>query len=99
MRFLVIFIAAFLFGYQAKVEPIHTFNIKSTVNGEVVFADKNLEAKNIQNRLIVKIDDKVDRIELKNIQDKIKILKEEIKNQEEIVKKKKELFDRYKKLK
>ena len=99
MRYLIIFMAIFLFGYEAKVEPNAVFNIKSTVNGEVVFANKALEAKNVKNKVIIKINNKVERAELKNIQNQIKILKEEIKNQESIVKKKKELFKRYKTLK
>ena len=98
MRLLVFFIAVILFGYEAKVEPIATFHIKSSVNGEVIFTNKNLESKNIKNELIIKINDIVEVADLKNVKNQIKILKEEIKNQEEVVRKKKELYEKYKKL-
>ena len=98
MKYFIIFLAIFLFGYEGKVEPIKTFNIKSSVSGRVVISNKDLEAKNIKDALIVKIDDKVDLAELKNIENQIKILKEEIKNQQEVVKRKKELYERYKNL-
>jgi len=99
MKYLIIFIAIFLLAYESKVEPFKTYHIKAAVNGQVVFSNKALEAKNLNNKLIVKIDDNVEINELKNIQNQIDILKEEIKNQEEIIKKKKWLYDRYKKLK
>ena len=99
MKYLIIFVTVFLFAYEAKVEPFETYHIKAAVNGQVVLSKKNLEAKNLNNKLIVKIDDNVEVNELKNIQNQINILKEEIKNQEEIVKKKKWLYNRYKNLK
>ena len=49
----------------AKLEPFSTINIKSEVNGKVVLAREDLEGK-IANSLIVKIDDKLDKTDLKN---------------------------------
>ena len=97
MRYLLLFVLVFyLFAYDGKVEPIATFNIKALANGPVVFANKNLEAKNLNNELILKIDDKVELAELKDINNQIDILKKEIENKKEVVKKKKELYERYK---
>ena len=99
MKYLLLFFSVFLLAYEAKVEPVHTYHIKAAVNGLVVKSAKNYEGKEISNKLIVKLDDTVEKSELKNIENQIEFLKEQIKNQEEIVKRKKELYERYKKLK
>ena len=98
MKRLILFLAVFLFGYEAKVQPFETFVIKAAVGGEVIKTYKNLEAKSLKNALIVKLDDKVEKANLKNIKNQIDFLKEEIKNQEEIVKRKKSIYLRYQKL-
>jgi len=56
--------------YYAKVEPINTYNIKSSVSGKVIDVNSNVEASIAKNSYIVKIDDKINQIELK--QTKIK---------------------------
>ena len=99
MRYLIIFLSIFLFGYEAKVEPIYTYNLKSSVNGRVILVNKNLESKNLKNSLIIKLDDKVELAELKDINNQINILKKEIENQKEVVQRKKELYEKYKILK
>ncbi len=99
VKYLLFFISVVLFAYEAKVEPLHTYHIKAAINGVVVKSAKNLEGENISNKLIIRLDDGVEKNELKNIQNQIKILKEQIKNQEEIVNRKKELYDKYKNLK
>ena len=50
--------------YYAKVEPIHTYNIKSSVSGKVIFANTNLEASIVKDTVVIKIDDKINKIEL-----------------------------------
>ncbi len=57
--------------YYAKVEPIHTYKVKSSVSGKVIKAHKQFESKFVKHSLIVKIDDRVDKIDLK--QSKIKL--------------------------
>ncbi|ACM93502.1 conserved hypothetical protein [Nautilia profundicola AmH] len=89
----------FLFAYEAKVEPFDIYKIKASVAGEVVKADKTLEAKNIKDSLIVKIDDKQNLIDLKNLQAQVKILNEEIINQRAVVKRKKRVYEKYQNLK
>jgi len=98
MKKLILFLAVCLFGYEAKVEPFETYIIKASVGGEVIQTYKNLEAKNLKNALIVKLDDKVQKADLKNIKNQIDILKKEIKNQQEIVKRKKSIYLKYQKL-
>jgi len=88
-----------LFSYEAKVEPFEMYKIKSAVSGKVLKAEKNLEAQNVQNRRIVKIDDRQNLIDLKNLRNQAMLLKEQIKNQEEIVKRKKSVYEKYKNLK
>jgi len=98
MKKLILFLAVFLFGYEAKVQPFETYIIKASVGGEIVKTYKNLEAKNLKNALIVKLDDKVEIANLKNIKTQINILNQEIKNQESILKRKKSIYLRYQKL-
>jgi len=99
MKKSIIFLAVLLFGYYARVEPFDTYNIKASVGGEVVATYKNLENRNLNNDLIVKLDDKQDKIQLNNTINQIEILKNEIKNQAEVVKRKKSIYERYKNLK
>ena len=67
MKKLIFLIATFLIAYEAKVEPFDVYNIKSYVNGAVVKVYKNLETKNINNDIIVKIDNKQNLIDLKSL--------------------------------
>jgi len=101
MRFFIFFIAVKIFAYtfMAKVEPYEIYNIKSSVSGSVVFVNKELESKNVKNKLLVKIDDIKDKINFQNIKQQIKLLNQEIINQQQVVKRKKELYLKYKKLK
>ena len=89
----------YLFGYKAKVEPFEVYNIKAVVNGKVVMVNKDLEATNIKNKLIVKIDDTDNKIDLENLQRQLELLKEQINNQKLIVKRKEDIYKRYEKLK
>jgi len=62
--------------YYAKVEPINTYNIKSSVSGKVIDVNNNIEASIVKNNYIVKIDDKLNQIELKETKIKLHNLKE-----------------------
>lgn len=57
--------------YYAKIEPISTYNVKSSVSGKVVYVNKNIESTNITKDTIVKIDANINKIDLK--QSKIKL--------------------------
>ncbi len=71
-----------LLDYYAKVEPINTYNVKSSVSGKVVFVNKDFESKNVENIIVVKIDDKVNKIDLEQSKIKLKNLKEVLKLEE-----------------
>lgn len=70
--------------YYAKVEPIHTYKVKASVSGKVTFVDKDLESKSLkESKLIVKIDDTVNQIDLQQSEVKLKALLEVQKLEEE----------------
>ncbi len=75
-----IFLTIFIYADEhfAKLEPINTITIKSEVNGKVVLANSNLEGK-VANGLIVKIDDKLDKFNIKSSSDSLKLIDKMIK--------------------
>jgi hypothetical protein len=99
MKKLVILIASILFAYNAKVLPFDEYDIKAAVSGKVIFAKKNLEAKNLKNKIIVKLDDYQQKVDINNTLFQIAILKQEIVNQKKVVQRKKKTFLKYKDLK
>ncbi len=62
--------------YYAKIVPIETYNIKSSVSGKVVYVNKNLESTSVKDKIIIQIDSKIDTIDLKHTQEKLKITKQ-----------------------
>jgi multidrug resistance efflux pump len=97
--FMFLSIAAACMAYEAKVQPFEIYKIKAAVSGTVVKSEKTLEAKNIKDKIIVKIDDRQNKIDLKNLKLQYEILKKEIENQRQIVKRKKSIYEKYKNLK
>ena len=92
--------------YYSKVEPYEILTISSNVSGQVVFADEKSEGEVLGKKPYIKIDDKLDRIELNNVQKKIALLKNTLKlneemkkNYEEILAKKQKNYDNIKSLK
>ena len=67
------FIFAFADVHFAKLEPYSTVTIKAEVNGKVLLAKDNLEAR-LVNGTIVKIDDSLDKIDLKNSKESLKLI-------------------------
>lgn len=65
--------------YYAKVEPINTYNVKSSVSGKVIYVNESQESKSIISETIVKIDAKVNKIDLKQSKLKLKNLSEIVK--------------------
>jgi multidrug resistance efflux pump len=61
----------------SRLEPVSTYTIKSSVSGIVTIAKEQLEAK-VANTLVIKIDDKLDKIDLANAKESIKILEDMI---------------------
>ena len=83
---LTLFFTLFLFGDEhfAKLEPIETITVKSEVSGKVVVAKGDLEGK-IANGLIVKIDDRLDKIEINSTLNSIKVIDKMIKVNQNIL--------------
>ena len=99
-------VALFAKEYYSKVEPYEILTISSNVSGQVTFADEKSEGKVLGKKAYVKIDDKLDRIELTNVSKKITLLKNTLKlnesmkkNYEEILAKKQKNYDNIKALK
>ena len=57
--------------YYAQSEPISTYNIKSSVSSKVLYTNKQSESTNAQNTVIVKLDDNIDKISLKESKNKL----------------------------
>ena len=99
-------VALFAKEYYSKVEPYEILTISSNVSGQVTFADEKKEGKLLDKKAYIKIDDKLDRIELTNVNKKITLLKNTLKlnesmkkNYEEILAKKQKNYDNIKALK
>ena len=85
--FLTFFISTLLLladEHYAKLEPYQTIIIKSEVNGRVVEAKNELEGS-IVNTLIVKIDDKIDKLDLKHSKESLKLLEKMISINKELL--------------
>lgn len=77
----VLFLTSSLFAneFYAVVEPINTYNVKSSVSGTVTKVYTNLESKIVKNNYIVKIDSKIDKIDLQQSTVKLDNLKKILK--------------------
>ncbi|MGB5791866.1 HlyD family efflux transporter periplasmic adaptor subunit [Poseidonibacter sp.] len=64
--------------YYAKLEPLESYQIKSSVLGKVIFSNEEIEGKNSNNSLIVEIDSKVNQIDLEQSRNKLNFLNEMI---------------------
>lgn len=98
--------ALFAKEYYSKVEPYEILTIASNVSGQVTFADEKREGKRLDGKPYVKIDDKLDRIELDNVDRKITLLNNTLrlneamqKNYEEMLAKKQTNYDNIRELK
>ena len=76
LSFLVTCSAVFASEYYAKVEPIHTYKVKASVSGKVIKVNTELESKFVKQALVVQLDDRVNRIDLKQSKLKLENLKE-----------------------
>ena len=92
--------------YYSKVEPYEILNISSNVSGQVTYADEKSQGRVLDKKAYIKIDDKLDRIELSNVRKKIALLKNTLKldeqmqkNYDEILAKKQKNYDNIKELK
>ena len=72
--------------YYAKLNPINTYTVKSSVSGKVVYVNNDIESKIANNETIIKIDSKIDAVSLKQSQIKLANLQETLKIQKDILK-------------
>ncbi len=64
---------AFANEYYAKVEPIQSYIIKAAVSGEVIYTNEAIEGEFAKNSVIVELDSKVDKIDLVQTKNKLKL--------------------------
>ncbi|MEA3384157.1 MAG: hypothetical protein U9Q20_05720 [Campylobacterota bacterium] len=67
---------SFSMEFYAKLEPLNTYNIKSSVSGNITYVNKSIESKNILKDTVIKIDSIVNKIDLKQSVLKLKSLED-----------------------
>lgn len=88
MRFFLPFLVATLaFGadFFAKIEPWESYSIKASTQGQVVNAPSKFEGTLLGDVSYVDIDDKVEKLELKNAKQTLSLLQKELKATKEIL--------------
>lgn len=68
--------------YYAKLEPVESFMVKSSVSGKVIFSNSEVEGKKANNTKIIEIDSYVDRIDLEQSRKKLNAINEMMKIEE-----------------
>ena len=100
---LLLFLTTLAFSnvYYSKVQPYEIRDIASNVSGQVIYTNENMIGKKLSKKAFIKIDDALDRDELKSIREKLQYLqatletnKEILKNLEQALKRKKANFKR-----
>ncbi len=79
MRYLTLLcIATLLMAkvHTVRLEPVELYHIKAAVAASVVEANERLEGKNVQKRLVVRLDDTIDRANLQTLQTKLALLRD-----------------------
>lgn len=70
-------VSMFASEYYAKLEPIQSYKIKAAVSGKVEFVNDEFEGKVVpENTIMVKIDKKLNEINLKSNEEKLKIIEQ-----------------------
>ena len=69
---LLIFFVSSLFSqeFYSKIEALNSYVIKASVSGKVMYTNEEIEGKTSNNSIIVKLDDKVDVLELEQNKNK-----------------------------
>lgn len=86
MKYLLVILAFLVPGFAnefyAKLEPIESFQIKSSVSGKVIYSNDKIEGNQASNTKIIEIDSYVDRIDLEQSNNKLKAINEMMKIEE-----------------
>jgi len=61
-------------SFYSIAKPLHSYSVKSEVNGRVVYVNDLIEGKFAKNSKIVKIDDAYDKVELRQLKKKLRNL-------------------------
>ena len=74
--FYILLLTSFVYPseFYAKLEPVYTYIVKSSVNGKVIYSNSEVEGLSANNDKIVEIDSSVDQMELKQINKKINLI-------------------------
>lgn len=64
--------------YYAKLEPIESFQIKSSVSGKVIYTNTKVEGNNANDSTIVELDSYVNKVDLEQSRNKLKYIEEMI---------------------
>ncbi len=62
--------------HTVRLEPVELYHIKSAVAAQVVEAKEELEGRQIHKELVVRLDDKIDRENLKTLKTKLSLLRD-----------------------
>ncbi len=65
--------------HTVRLEPMQIYHIKAAVAAPVVQARDDLEGKRVESQLVVRLDDKIDRANLRTLQTKLSLLQDIIK--------------------
>ncbi len=88
MKLFIILISFSIFlysgEYYSKAQPVWEYHIKSAVTGQILFSDELKEGKYGDNSLIIRIDDKMDLVDLETTKTEYNNLKETIKISQKI---------------
>lgn len=68
--------------YYAKFEPIDSFKVKASVAGKVIYTNDKIEGFNANNSTIVRLDSKINEIDLKQSLKKLELINSMIKIEE-----------------
>jgi len=70
---------AFSSEFYAKLEPVQTYIVKSSVSGKIIFSNTKIEGLSANNTKVIEIDSLVERLELKQVNKKIELISKMIK--------------------
>lgn len=80
--------------HYAKLEPVETYSIKSSVSGLILFADDSMEGKVGEDKAIIKIDDAVDREQRAALEVTLSVLKETFELTKDMIEIQKGVYER-----
>ena len=98
LLFLLVSLSTIIFAntYYAKIEPYEVRDIFSNAAGEVVYVDENMLGKRLSKKAFIRIDDTLNRDELKSVKEKIAYFEMTLENDEKILENLKESLRRKK---